>query len=79
LLKDKKKYPDYHAANWEEDSFAAGRLVLRLVNTQDNIIQLHELEHKYPDAILAAVGAEEAGGKNKLPRSWRNIWRKNRI
>jgi hypothetical protein len=67
LLKNEKEFPDYHAAKWEEDFNAAGRLVLQLVNTQDNIIQLHELKHIYPNAILASVYAEETGGKNKIP------------
>jgi hypothetical protein len=67
LLKDKEKFPDYHAAKWDEDLFAAIRLVKSIVNTPENIIQLHELKHKHPDAILTAVIAEEAGGKNKLP------------
>jgi hypothetical protein len=66
-LKDKERFPDYAAAKWGEDSFAAARLVLQLVNTPGNIIQLHELKHKYPGAILAAVYAEESAGDNKIP------------
>jgi adenine/guanine phosphoribosyltransferase-like PRPP-binding protein len=67
LLKDKEKFPDYHAAKWGEDFPAAMRLVKSLVNTSENITQLHELKHRFPDAILAAVYAEESAGDNRIP------------
>ena len=67
LLKDRERFPDYHAAKREEDFPAAMRLVKKLLNTPENTVQLHGLKHRHPDAILAAVSAEEAGGKNKLP------------
>jgi hypothetical protein len=61
------EYPDYNAAKRNEDFPAAIRLVSEIINKPENIAQLHELKHRYPDAILVPVRAEESGGKNKLP------------
>jgi hypothetical protein len=61
------EYPDYNAAKSKENFPAAMRLVSDILNKPDNIAQLHELKHRYPDAIIVPVRAEESDGKNKIP------------
>ncbi len=65
---------DYNAAKWHGNFPAAMRLVAKIVNTPENIAQLHEIKHKYPNAILVAVSAKEKDAKhseahNQLPNA----------
>jgi hypothetical protein len=59
--------PGYGDAKDNENFGTAAKLVENLMETDENQRQLRNLKKTYADAVLVAVHAEEANGKNKLP------------
>jgi len=64
-----REHPDYRAAKTGASEEAAIDLVEDFLRRPENMRQLAFLKQAHQDAVIVAVHAEEAGGRNKIPQA----------